>query len=114
MVIMMSLTETLRTIGAGFSEVCAAYHYRRPDKKEAPYLVWQEDGEGEIYKADNAKFTITLDLECSRDIGLVRMYAAWLYRARGLTDPAQTAMPRMLRFALNNRKVREVVDRADP
>ena len=57
---------------------------------------------------------ITLDLECSRDIGLVRMYAAWLYRARGLTDPAQTAMPRMLRFALNNRKVREVVDRADP
>ena len=56
---------------------------------------------------------ITLDLDCSRDIGLVRMYAAWLYRARGLTDPAQTAMPRMLRFALNNRKVREVVNRDD-
>ncbi len=57
---------------------------------------------------------ITLDLECSRDIGLVRMYAAWLYRARGLTDPEKTAMPRMLRIALNNRRVREVVNRADP
>ena len=57
----MSLTNTLRTIGTGFSEVCAAYHYRRPDKAHAPYLVWQEDGEGDIYKADNAKYTITLE-----------------------------------------------------
>ena len=56
----MSLTNTLRTIGTGFSEVCAAYHYRRPDKSAAPYLVWQEDGEGEILKADNAKAVITL------------------------------------------------------
>lgn len=57
----MSLTNTLRYIGTGFSDVCAAYHYRRPDKAPAPYLVWQEDGEGEILKADNAKYTITLE-----------------------------------------------------
>ena len=57
----MSLTNTLRQIGAGFADVTTAYHYRRPDKKEAPYLVWQEDGEGEIQKADNAKVVITLE-----------------------------------------------------
>ena len=56
----MSLTNTLRIIGAGFADVTTAYHYRRPDKAPAPYLVWQEDGEGEILKADNAKAVITL------------------------------------------------------
>lgn len=46
---------------------------------------------------------ITLDPTSSRDAGLVRMYAAWLYRNRAATNPADSAMPRMLQFSLNNR-----------
>lgn len=50
-----------------------------------------------------AAYGITLDLASSRDAGLVRMYAAWLYRNRASTNPADSAMPRMLQFSLNNR-----------
>jgi hypothetical protein len=50
-----------------------------------------------------AAYGITLDLTSSRDAGLVRMYAAWLYRNRAATNPADSAMPRMLQFNLNNR-----------
>lgn len=50
-----------------------------------------------------AAYGITLDQESSRDAGLVRMYAAWLYRNRAATNPADSAMPRMLQFSLNNR-----------
>lgn len=50
-----------------------------------------------------AAYGITLDPESSRDAGLVRMYAAWLYRNRAATNPADSAMPRMLQFSLNNR-----------
>lgn len=43
---------------------------------------------------------VTLNLADSEDCGLVVMYAAWLYRKRADDAPA---MPRMLRWALNNR-----------
>ena len=54
-----------------------------------------------------AAYGITLDPTSSRDAGLVRMYAAWLYRNRAATNPADSAMPRMLKFNLNNRLFRE-------
>lgn len=50
-----------------------------------------------------AAYGITLIPTSSRDAGLVRMYAAWLYRNRAATNPADSAMPRMLQFNLNNR-----------
>ena len=54
-----------------------------------------------------AAYGITLIQTSSRDAGLVRMYAAWLYRNRAATNPADSAMPRMLQFNLNNRLFRE-------
>lgn len=42
---------------------------------------------------------ITLDAERVDDMQLVTMYSAWLWRRRDSMD----AMPRMLRWALNNR-----------
>jgi len=50
---------------------------------------------------------ITLDLSDMEDCTLVVMYAAWLYRKR--TDPT-APMPRMLRWALNNRLFKEKVN----
>lgn len=46
---------------------------------------------------------ITLS-DSDEDGGLVEMYAAYLYRKRNSDD---TAMPRMLRWALNNRLISE-------
>lgn len=43
---------------------------------------------------------ITLDLNKSSDVNLVVMYAAYLFRKRAEDNPV---MPRMLRYALNNR-----------
>lgn len=43
---------------------------------------------------------ITLDLEQVSDCNLVVMYASYLYRKRADDNPA---MPRMLRYELNNR-----------
>lgn len=49
---------------------------------------------------------ITLDLENTGDVMLVVMYAAHLYRnRRGIGDSSK--MPRMLRWALNNRLFHE-------
>ena len=48
----------------------------------------------------------TLDLDLMEDCNLVVMYAAWLYRKRAEDAPA---MPRMLRWALNNRIFSEKV-----
>lgn len=45
---------------------------------------------------------ITLDLSEIADCNLVVMYAAYLYRKRAETE-ASAGMPRMLRYALNNR-----------
>lgn len=53
--------------------------------------------------AEIAAVGITLVSGSARDAGLVRMYAAWLYRNRAATKPEDSAMPRALRFALNNR-----------
>lgn len=43
---------------------------------------------------------ITLDLEDAKDVNLVVMYTAYLFRKRAEDNPV---MPRMLRYALNNR-----------
>ena len=48
----------------------------------------------------------TLSLDQMEDCNLVVMYAAWLYRKRAEDAPA---MPRMLRWALNNRIFSEKV-----
>lgn len=47
---------------------------------------------------------ITLDLTSVSDSMLVEMYAAYLYRKR---RESNTAMPRMLRWMLNNRLLQE-------
>lgn len=49
---------------------------------------------------------ITLDNEIISDMNLVVMYAAWLWRKRDTTE----AMPRMLRWNLNNRLFYEKAD----
>lgn len=52
---------------------------------------------------------ITLSFHTSAaDAGLIRRYAAWLYRKRGSDGP----MPVGLRRALNDRKFREVMKNA--
>ena len=54
---------------------------------------------------------ITLDMDSASDADLVRMYAAYLFRKRA-SDKADGVgnvgqMPRMLRWALNNRVFKE-------
>lgn len=49
----------------------------------------------------------SLNLEQMEDCALVVMYAAWLYRKRAEDS---VAMPRMLRWALNNRIFSEKVN----
>lgn len=51
-------------------------------------------------KVSIAKEGISLDLEDANDVNLVVMYAAYLFRKRAEDNPV---MPRMLRYALNNR-----------
>lgn len=53
----------------------------------------------------------TVDMQNPEDVGLVRMYAAYLFRKRA-SDKADGVgnvgqMPRMLRWALNNRVLKE-------
>lgn len=47
---------------------------------------------------------VTLDATDARDQELIVMYAAWLWRRRDSGD----GMPRMLRYALNNRLIGRV------
>lgn len=49
----------------------------------------------------------TLDLSDMEDAQLVVMYAAWMWRRRD----SQDGMPRMLRWALNNRIMSEKMQR---
>lgn len=46
---------------------------------------------------------VTIDADSVNDCSLVVMYAAWLWRRRDNMD----GMPRMLRYALNNRVLSE-------
>lgn len=50
----------------------------------------------------------TLDLSVLEDAQLVVMYAAWMWRRRD----SQDGMPRMLRWALNNRVMSEKMQEA--
>lgn len=54
----------------------------------------------EVAKGRIAQEGIQLDSNDIDDVNLQIMYAAWLYRAR---NTPENPMPRMLRFALNNR-----------
>ena len=56
-------------------------------------------------KTEITREGITLDLTSIDDCTLVIMYAAWLWRKRESGD----GMPRMIRYALNNRLFAEKV-----
>ena len=54
---MTSLQQRIRSFGEGIEARCGkAYHYNRPAREKAPFLVWAEDGEGDTeLDADNRK-----------------------------------------------------------
>lgn len=68
------------------------------DERLMQYIV----SAGEYIKREG----VTLDGAKMSDINLVVMYAAWLWRKRDTTE----AMPRMLRWNLNNRLFYEKAD----
>ena len=50
-----SLKDFAKILREGVPDV-GIYHYRRTNRKEAPYIVWSEDGEGETdLNTDNRK-----------------------------------------------------------
>lgn len=53
-----------------------------------------------VAKQEISREGITLDESENSDCNLIVMYAAYLYRKRAADNPV---MPRMLRYALNNR-----------
>lgn len=53
-----------------------------------------------------AREGIVLDQSDAEDVQLIEMYTAYLWRKRATNDP----MPRMLRWALNNRLLGEITD----
>jgi len=57
-----------------------------------------------VSKKEITREGITLDVDSADDCNLIVMYASYLYRKRA-EDTA--AMPRMLRYALNNRVISE-------
>lgn len=55
---MTSLQNRLKAFGAKLADVTGTktYHYHAPNRPEAPYTVWAEDGEGDgSFSADTAK-----------------------------------------------------------
>lgn len=55
---MTSLQNRLKAFGAKLAEVTGpkTYHYHAPNRPEAPYTVWAEDGEGDgSFSADSSK-----------------------------------------------------------
>lgn len=51
----MTLQQTLRQIGNDFAALTKnCYHYWRP-KMRPPFIVWQENAEGDDFDADNGK-----------------------------------------------------------
>lgn len=73
------------------------------DFMDAPALASKEAELGLYIDAAKRFITtegITLDLDDDGDCQLIVMYAAWLYNKR---KDASSAMPRMLRWTLNNR-----------
>lgn len=55
---MRSLQNRLKKIGEELAEATGAktYHYHAPNRPEAPYVVWAEDGEGDgSFHADTKK-----------------------------------------------------------
>lgn len=55
---MTSLQDRLKAFGAKLADVTGTktYHYHTPNRPEAPYTVWAEDGEGDgSFSADTTK-----------------------------------------------------------
>lgn len=55
---MMSMQKKLKTLARILKENTSAeriYHYYHPADEEAPFIVWQEDGEQESFHANNKK-----------------------------------------------------------
>ena len=54
---MTALQTRLRQFGGELGALCQkVYHYRKPPRKEAPYITWAEDGEGDgTFNADSRK-----------------------------------------------------------
>lgn len=51
----MTLQQTLQQIGDDFASLTQnCYHYWRP-KMRPPFIVWQEDAEGDDFAANNVK-----------------------------------------------------------
>jgi len=52
----MSMQKKLKTLARILKENTSAeriYHYYHPADEEAPFIVWQEDGEQESFHANN-------------------------------------------------------------
>lgn len=60
----------------------------------------------DVAKLEIAQEGITLSLDDVLDCNLVVMYAAYLFQKRKTNEP----MPRMLRYALNNRLFKEKME----
>ena len=54
---MTSLQNRLKNFRDELLGICPnTYHYRRPPRKESPFLIWAEDGEGEeSFESNNRK-----------------------------------------------------------
>lgn len=53
---MRSLNSRLREFGDRLAEITpGVYHYKRPDRKKPPYIMWMEDGEDDSLIVDNHK-----------------------------------------------------------
>lgn len=70
------------------------------------YLEFLIDAAQNAIKAEG----ITIDFEAIDDCNLIVMYTSYLYRKRVGDDPV---MPRMLRYALNNRVFAEKAKAAE-
>jgi len=59
---MTSLQNRLRAFGAELAGTCSeVWHYNRPTRTQPPFLIWAEDGEGDMpLNADNAKVEQTI------------------------------------------------------
>lgn len=80
----MTLQMALRKVGTDFAAVTPnCYHYWRP-KMQPPFLVWQEDGEGEDFHANNRK--AERQISCSASYYTQTEYDPALDRIEGLLE----------------------------
>lgn len=63
---MISMTQTLTEIYEALNAISGlkVFHYAKPEKTKAPYLVWTETGEGDSFYADMKKAELVLQGDC--------------------------------------------------